>query len=1045
MYTQFIRRSHCCAHRRVLLAVILACVALASLAGCGYSGSPSGGPAKTAIQGTVLGGSSPVINAKIQLYAVGTKGIGSSATSLSDSVTTDGNGAFVIPASYDCPSASAQLYVVARGGKPGPAATAENMSLVLAAMVGACDAPTTPIIVNEVSTIGSVWPVAAYIKSEAAIGSASGDNTFFAAAATIPQYVNLQQGTSPGTATPESYFAQNAKLYSLANLLDKCVNSIGGTAGDGTACGQLFAMATPAAGAPPVDTFAAAMDIAQNPYNQVAQIYSMSEPASTFAPALAAAPSDWTLQLSYPVAVPVISLATGTYTGAQTVAISDTMAGARIYYTTDGTTPSAASTVYTGPFSVSATSTVQAIAVSGISQSAVASSTVTIAVPAPTAESLAFAQQPSNATVGAVITPAIQVAVKDSNGNTLTTATNTVQLSLSGGNGLTGTLQAAVQNGFATFNNLAVSTAGTYTLTATSSGLGPAVSSSFTISAASTVAIPAKLVFQQQPTNAVAGASIAPAVTVAVEDAGGNVVTSAKNAVTITLAGGTGLAGTLTVSAVKGVATFSNLSVTPASSGDTMTAASSGLASAISSTFNITAAPVPTVTGKTYYLSSNGNDSNNGLTAATAWLTPNHTGLNCGDTILAAAGSYNAANFDMNHWGTVSCPSNNSVVWLKCASFAACTITDSSGHSGLRVDQSYWGVQGWNIGPLSGTGYEGQGSGIAFVASSCASIHHLIAADNIVHDAQTGGIVAYNSSWLGCAAPVSADYIAIIGNIVENAAQASSECYSGISIFQPVQTDSLPGTHIYIAGNFSFGNVDPNPCGGTSPTDGEGIILDTFDGSQAGFPTPYAGQTVVANNILVRNGGRGAEVFNNAAGSAHAAVFVTSNTMWGNNSDPNQKGPCGELLLYTAKNTTANNNALVATGSGGCGPQTAYAIDGANLDSSDQINQNAGDSPSGQNALVQNSPGFVLGNSMSAVNPGFAAPQAPPTPNCMGSANSVACMSSVIANFAITNATVSTLGYRTPGSGSIPDTLYPAWLCTTQMPAGIDTASCSGQ
>jgi hypothetical protein len=396
----------------------------------------------------------------------------------------------------------------------------------------------------------------------------------------------------------------------------------------------------------------------------------------------------------------------------------------------------------------------------------------------------------------------------------------------------------------------------------------------------------------------------------------------------------------------------------------------------------------------------------------------------------------------MYHWGTVSCPSNNNVVWLKCASFAACTITDSSGHSGLRVDQSYWGVQGWSIGPLSGTGVEGQGSGIAFVPSGCQSIHHVIAANNIVHDAQTGGIMTYPNGWSGCNTPIGEDYIAVVGNIVTNAAQASGACFSGISIYQPVQADNASGTHIYVAGNFSFGNIDPNPCGGASPTDGEGIIFDTFDGSQAGFSTPYAAQAVAENNLLVANGGRGITVVNNTAGSAHAAIYLVGNSLWGNSTDPDQGGPCSDLVLYSVKNTSAYNNAIEATGSGGCGSQGAYAIYGGQLDASDQLYQNAGSSPSGENALMQSVANFTLGSSMSAVNPEFVNPQSPGTPACSGADNTVACMNSAIGNFAITNSSVSGDGYHLPGTGSAGNDLYPSWLCSVQMPSGIDNPGC---
>ena len=55
---------------------------------------------------------------------------------------------------------------------------------------------------------------------------------------------------------------------------------------------------------------------------------------------------------------------------------------------------------------------------------------------------------------------------------------------------------------------------------------------------------------------------------------------------------------------------------------------------------------VPFVALHTYYMSPTGSDSNNGLTAATAWATPNHA-VNCGDVIIAAAGSYP----DLQRWG----------------------------------------------------------------------------------------------------------------------------------------------------------------------------------------------------------------------------------------------------------------------------------------------------------------------------------------------------------------------------------------------------------
>jgi hypothetical protein len=286
------------------------------------------------------------------------------------------------------------------------------------------------------------------------------------------------------------------------------------------------------------------------------------------------------------VATPSISIPTGTYTSAQQVTIQDATPGSTLYYTTNGAVPTSSSTPYQTPISISVSSTVQAIAVLNGTQSAVASATLTINLPAQPAM-LAFVQQPSNVPVGGTMSPAVQVAVEDSNGNPVAAATNAVTLALSGGSGLAGTLTVVPQNGVATFSNLSIGTAGSgYTLVATSPGIGSATSASFSVTPVTPVA--AKLAFSHQPSNALTGAPISPAITVTVEDANGNAVTTASNQVTLALISGGGLGGTLTATPSNGVATFSN--VTESAAGTYMlSATSAGLGSATSAGFSITA------------------------------------------------------------------------------------------------------------------------------------------------------------------------------------------------------------------------------------------------------------------------------------------------------------------------------------------------------------------------------------------------------------------------------------------------------------------------
>ncbi len=105
-----------------------------------------------------------------------------------------------------------------------------------------------------------------------------------------------------------------------------------------------------------------------------------------------------------------------------------------------------------------------------------------------------------------------------------------------------------------------------------------------------------KLSIGTQPSNTQAGNSINPPVTVLIQDANGNLVTTETRSVTIALganpAGGT-LAGTKTVSAVGGIATFSNLSIDKSGTGYTLVASASGLTGATTNSFNVTSVTPP--------------------------------------------------------------------------------------------------------------------------------------------------------------------------------------------------------------------------------------------------------------------------------------------------------------------------------------------------------------------------------------------------------------------------------------------------------------------
>ncbi len=97
---------------------------------------------------------------------------------------------------------------------------------------------------------------------------------------------------------------------------------------------------------------------------------------------------------------------------------------------------------------------------------------------------LAFFVQPNTANVGQLISPAVEVVAKDSLGGTDTTFTGTISIGLtnnSTGAALNGTPSRRAVKGIASFDDLAVDKAGTYTLQASTSGAAAVTSTIFSI------------------------------------------------------------------------------------------------------------------------------------------------------------------------------------------------------------------------------------------------------------------------------------------------------------------------------------------------------------------------------------------------------------------------------------------------------------------------------------------------------------------------------------------------------------------------------------
>jgi len=215
------------------------------------------------------------------------------------------------------------------------------------------------------------------------------------------------------------------------------------------------------------------------------------------------------------------------------------------------------------------------------------------------ADRLVMTTPPAGAVGGVAFTTQPVVAVRAGATNTAVNDQATqVTLSISGGTvGATLTCTAnpvTVVNGVATFAGCKIDKAGTYTVTATASGLTSA-SATLTV-----VAGPAaKVAFVAQPGTSIVSQAFAIQPVVAIQDLGGNTVTTGAAAtavVTLSLGANPG-GGTLTCTgglskaAVLGVALFTGCSIDRAGNGYTLVATASGLTSATSSPFNVTQPP----------------------------------------------------------------------------------------------------------------------------------------------------------------------------------------------------------------------------------------------------------------------------------------------------------------------------------------------------------------------------------------------------------------------------------------------------------------------
>jgi parallel beta-helix repeat protein len=290
--------------------------------------------------------------------------------------------------------------------------------------------------------------------------------------------------------------------------------------------------------------------------------------------------------------------------------------------------------------------------------------------------------------------------------------------------------------------------------------------------------------------------------------------------------------------------------------------------------------------GETYYVNATrGNDKAPGTNADKAFRTLARAvrALEPGDALRVASGVY-YEQLAIERSGTAD-------KWITVTGDGPTRPVIKNLEDAIAIRGSYVELTGFEAVSL------GEGSAIAIGKGN----HHVRVANNLARDSGCSGIGAQQT-----------DYLVIEDNVAHGNSQRSPYQCSGISIYQAKAFDDKPGFHNIIRRNLSYGNMNlvvdnkVSQSGGKT-TDGNGIIIDDFRGTQAKVAgAPYRAATLIENNLVFDNGGRGIHVF------LSDNVVVRNNTAFMDLKDSNLIGPRnGELSAVKAGGVTFVNNLVV--------------------------------------------------------------------------------------------------------------------------------------
>lgn len=214
-----------------------------------------------------------------------------------------------------------------------------------------------------------------------------------------------------------------------------------------------------------------------------------------------------------------------------------------------------------------------------------------------------------------------------------------------------------------------------------------------------------------------------------------------------------------------------------------------------------------------------------------------------------------------------------------------------AGYDAVSISGSYVVVEGLSA--------RAPGLGSAFAVGK--HNHHVTLVDDVARDSGCGGVSAQYTDYL------TVRRVTAYGN----GRRSPWQC-SGISLYHPEASDTRPGVHNLIEDNLAYDNANAFVDEAIShshgrTTDGNGVIVDDADHTEADTQSPpYRGLTVIANNVVCDNGGRGIHVFHSSN------VLITHNIAYRDVKDPNLEGPAGEISALFSRGVAAVANIIVA-------------------------------------------------------------------------------------------------------------------------------------